>query len=157
MEASTILPAEKIKTNIDLLIAELERMAQYSPDEILLLNLDSCRARVNPLLKRTSALVHAASGGAEANEASDFIGKNFKRARLDGRDFSMSLLIAANLQGCSFYGANLLGADMRDANIVGADLSESIFLTQGQVNAARGNRSTKLPAALTHPTAWQSV
>ena len=82
------------------------------------------------------------------------MGKNFKRANLDGKDFSMSFLIMANLEGCSLKGTNFLGADLRDTNIQNTDLSESIFLTQMQVNAARGNKATQLPKHLTKPTTW---
>lgn len=39
----------------------------------------------------------------------DYTSRNFKKAVLDGQDFSMSLLIAANLEGCSLRGANFLG------------------------------------------------
>ncbi|NEC86250.1 pentapeptide repeat-containing protein [Streptomyces sp. SID12501] len=46
-------------------------------------------------------------------------------------------------------GTDLIGADLRDANLTG-----SIFLTQPQLDAAKGDISTKLPSALSRPTHW---
>lgn len=84
-----------------------------------------------------------------------FLGKHFKGKNLDGHNLSMSLLIAANLEQCSLRRTNFLGADMRDANIKNTDLSESLFLTQMQINSAKGNTATKLPAYLERPSSWQ--
>ena len=50
--------------------------------------------------------------------------------------------------------ADLIGADFRDADLSGADLTGSIFLTQAQVNAAKGGADTKLPPALSRPAHW---
>ncbi|PAE31290.1 hypothetical protein CHI06_28705 [Bacillus sp. 7884-1] len=47
-----------------------------------------------------------------------------------------------------------MGADFRDADISDANLTGCIFLTQAQVNAAKGNKHTKLPAALVTPAHW---
>jgi uncharacterized protein YjbI with pentapeptide repeats len=49
---------------------------------------------------------------------------------------------------------DLLGADLRDARLEGADLSAALYLTQPQLNAARGSRSTRLPADLVQPPHW---
>jgi uncharacterized protein YjbI with pentapeptide repeats len=48
------------------------------------------------------------------------------------------------------------GADLIGANLRGADLTESIFLTQAQLNAAKGDADTILPPSLTRPTHWSS-
>ena len=45
-------------------------------------------------------------------------------------------------------------ADLRDADIRHANLSNSIFLTQSQVNTAKGDSNTKLPKSLTRPIHW---
>lgn len=42
-----------------------------------------------------------------------------------------------------------------DTNFSNADLREAIFLTQGQINSAKGNRSTKLPKHLDYPVTWK--
>jgi hypothetical protein len=46
------------------------------------------------------------------------------------------------------------GADLRDARLEGADLSAALYLTQPQINAARGGRGTRLPRGLSAPPHW---
>lgn len=50
--------------------------------------------------------------------------------------------------------ADLIGADFRDANLSGADLTGAIFLTQVQINSAKGDNQTKLPVTLMRPMHW---
>ena len=87
-------------------------------------------------------------------QAKNYMGKNLKQKNLAGKDFSMSLLIAANLEQANLYGANFLGADMRDTNVWNTDLSQCLFLTQFQINAAKGNHHTILPPYLSRPKVW---
>ncbi|MNR51082.1 Serine/threonine-protein kinase B [compost metagenome] len=63
-------------------------------------------------------------------------------------------LIAADLRGADLRAADLIGADFRDADIRGSDLSDSLFLTQAQLNAAKGDARTKLPPSLSRPSHW---
>lgn len=154
-EAAAIVPAEELADQITALIGEYQNMTALSPMEILQIDIEEYRTRVNKILKKAGELVVQSVAPGKTDKRSDNMGRNFKKANLNGRDFSMSLLIAANLEGCSLYGTNFLGADMRDTNIQNADLRESIFLTQAQVNAARGNEHTKLPDTLSRPIAWK--
>ena len=60
----------------------------------------------------------------------------------------------------AFFGKNLTnydlcGADLRDKDLSGANLSKSIFLTQAQINSARGDAKTKLPPMITRPFYWE--
>ncbi len=50
--------------------------------------------------------------------------------------------------------ADLIGADLRGANLSGADLTDSIFLIQSQLDAAKGDPGTKLPPSLVRPAHW---
>jgi uncharacterized protein YjbI with pentapeptide repeats len=50
--------------------------------------------------------------------------------------------------------ADVAGADFRDAELSGAGLTESLFLTQAQLDAAHGDAATELPAALNRPAHW---
>jgi uncharacterized protein YjbI with pentapeptide repeats len=63
-------------------------------------------------------------------------------------------LIAANLRGVDLSWADLIGADLRDADLSGADLSNSIFVTQAQINSAKGDSKTKLPMMIVRPNYW---
>lgn len=153
LESLSLTADGRIKADIEALISENEEMTGRSPDEILHLDIAAYRAKVNQILKQVSGLI--AIDPLDGAGKKEWLGKDFKRANLDGRDFSMALLIAANLEGCSLQGTNFLGADMRDANIRNTDLSASVYLTQMQVNAARGNSNTRLPASLSLPASWQ--
>jgi uncharacterized protein YjbI with pentapeptide repeats len=113
-------------------------------------DLDAERAAVNVLLLRTSEQVRGKAG--KDRRGADLIGKRLKdlrRANLRG-----AYLIAADLRGADLRQADLIGADLRDADLRGADLTGALFLTQSQVNAARGDRSTKLPDAVDRPAHW---
>ena len=58
------------------------------------------------------------------------------------------------LRGQDLGSADLLGADLRDADLRGARLTDALFLAQTQVNSARGDEATELPAGLTRPSHW---
>lgn len=151
LEALSLVAAEQLASDIEALIIDNEQMTALSPVEILNLDVEKYKIKVNQVLRKVSEMICVNPNGKQIKE---FSGKNFKKSTLDCRDFSMSFMIGANLEGCSLRGTNFLGADMRDTNIKNTDLSESIFLTQMQINSARGNSNTKLPAHLSRPTTW---
>lgn len=108
---------------------EVARLAAATPEVILAADLGELRSRAGDLFHR----VAAASGGPSHRSA---------------------LLMAADLRDADLTGADLLGADLRDADVRGADLTRTIFLTQAQVNAARGDTATRLPDRLARPDHW---
>ena len=83
------------------------------------------------------------------------MGHRLARKDLRTYDFRGAYLIGANLQQSDLRGANMLGADLRDANVKGADLSSCLFLTQMQVNGAKGSSQTLLPIYIEMPFHWQ--
>ena len=82
------------------------------------------------------------------------IGADLRKATLKGTNLRGACLIAANLRGTDLSGADLIGADLRDTDIRGTNLTDSIFLTQSQINTAKGDSYTKLPTSLVRPTYW---
>lgn len=86
----------------------------------------------------------------------DLIGAKLKGADLHGANLRGAYLIAADLRQADLRLADLIGADLRDADLRGADLSTSLFLTQPQVNAAKGDASTRLPGSVSVPRHWAS-
>jgi uncharacterized protein YjbI with pentapeptide repeats len=118
------------------------------------------RADVNVLLLRTSEFVRAESlhkykGSKKIHgRGADFMGAKLRKANLRGANLRGAYLIAADLKEADLRETDLIGADFRDADIRGADLTGSIFLTQDQINAAKGDTRTKLPPLLTYPTHW---
>jgi uncharacterized protein YjbI with pentapeptide repeats len=92
--------------------------------------------------------------GAELKGA-DLTGRDLRRADLSGASLRGARLIGADLSGARLRLADLTGADLRGAELSGADLTESIFLTQSQLDAAKGDPRTGLPASLSRPGHWQ--
>ncbi|WP_423800929.1 pentapeptide repeat-containing protein [Neobacillus sp. SAB-20_R2A] len=137
---------------------ETESLTNLTPKEILNLDVPSHRAKVNKLFLHTSELVRTKiSPGKNINKirkGSDLIGARLRGIDLRGANFRGALLIAADLRESDLRGVDFIGADMRDADLSGANLTGSIFLTQAQVNAAKGDCYTKLPAALKTPEHW---
>ncbi len=153
IEAASLISDECLQATIDALICENEQMTRLPAEEIAQLDMQAYRRKVNALLKQVSSAVSFNPYG-EIHRENHF-GKDFRKAMLDGRDFSMSLMIAANFEGCSLKGTNFLGADIRGANLKNADLSESIFLTQMQINSAKGNSNTRISEKLSRPITWE--
>ena len=81
---------------------------------------------------------------------------NLREADLEGAYLSVADLMRTNLQGANLKGADFWMADMKDtllsgANLEGANLSEVTNLTQEQIDSARIDDRTILPAGLRRP------
>jgi uncharacterized protein YjbI with pentapeptide repeats len=140
------------------LLADIQRLTTGSRQDLLTLDVAAVRSRASPLLRRASELVRASAPGRTVNrQDADLIGAKLRGADLRGANLRGAYLIAADLRGADLRGADLISADLRDADLRGADLRESIFLTQPQVNAAKGNAATRLPAAFIRPTHWRAA
>lgn len=125
----------------------LERIRLASPEEILTVDLDEVIDEVGDVLRKVSADLR----GEEGSLRQDLIGRDLRGQALTNANLRGALLIAADLRGVDLAGTDLLGADLRDARLHGADLSRSLFLTQPQLNAARGDAATQIPPRLRHP------
>ena len=148
---------QPIHQDLQAAVKEIEALTQLSPPSVLALDVPVHRAMVNQLLLQSSKYVRAKAPLKKKTKAAarkDFFGAKLKGADLRGTDLRGALLIAADLRGADLRLADLIGADFRDADLRGADLTGSIFLTQAQVNAAKGDRYTKLPASLRKPDHW---
>lgn len=142
-------------------LEETESLTLLSAQNILNLDIPIHRAKVNGLLLQVSELVRAKSKKAKnqnkqdkIKNRSDLIGAKLRGANLKGTNFRGALLIASDLRESDLRGSDFIGADMRDADFSGANLLGSIFLTQAQVNSAKGDISTKLPSTLSIPLHW---
>ncbi|MEC3976800.1 pentapeptide repeat-containing protein [Amycolatopsis sp. H20-H5] len=154
-EASTLPQARALREQLGLALDKTEKLTNESPAVLARLDVGAHRAEVNVLLLRTSELVRATSGRRKKDRrGADLIGAKLKGADLRGANFRGTYLIGADLRGADLRLADLIGADLRDADVRGADLGECIFLTQSQVNAAKGDDATKLPPALARPGHW---
>jgi uncharacterized protein YjbI with pentapeptide repeats len=152
-EALTLPAAEPLQPELEEAYVSTEALTRTDADALATLDLQSHRADVDPLLQRTSELVRAGHRGPERRGA-DLIGATLAGADLRGANLRGALLIAADLHGADLRDADLIGADLRDADLGGADLTGSLFLTQMQVNSARGDVRTRIPAVLARPAHW---
>lgn len=152
-----------MQEKISSMISETVKLTDLDADSLMRIDLVVHRSKVNVLLSKTSELVRneARRGKKTVLKARkriagrlDFIGADLKKIDLKGEDLRGSFLIAADLRGVDLSGADLIGADLRDADIRGANLSNSIFITQGQINSAKGDSSTKLPISIIRPAHW---
>jgi uncharacterized protein YjbI with pentapeptide repeats len=154
-EALSLPAARPIRTELQQALDETEVLTQGSPEAVAEVDVAEQRGRVNVLLLRTSELVRAeVQGRKKEHRGADLMGAKLRKADLRGANLRGAYLIAADLTGADLRSADLIGADLRDARLAGADLTGAIFLTQPQVNAAKGDAATKLPAALTRPAHW---
>lgn len=162
-EALTLQPVRSIHGALRSMLDETERHTHLSLDAIVELDVAGHRADVNTLLLKASELVRAeACRGQKAHSGrrktfgrgADLIGADLRKIDLRGANLRGACLIAADLRGTDLSGTDFIGADFRDADLRGADLSRGIFLTQGQLNAAKGDAGAKLPPSLMRPTHW---
>ncbi|ANP51138.1 uncharacterized protein YjbI with pentapeptide repeats [Streptomyces griseochromogenes] len=138
-----------------------ERLTRQTPEELAALDVAAHRQEVNVLLLRTSELARAGLAGpkgkkgkAKDRRGADLIGARLRGADLRGASLRGAYLIAADLTGADLRGADMIGADLRDADLTDADLTGAFFLTQPQLNAARGSAGTRLPRSVTRPVHW---
>jgi uncharacterized protein YjbI with pentapeptide repeats len=154
-EALTLQPAHSLHDELSLALEETERLTHNSPAALMELDIAAHRRDVNALLLRASELVRAQVRHKKKDyRGADLVGANLKGTNLRGANLRGAYLIGADLRGADLRMADLIGADFRDADLRGADLTETIFLIQSQLDAAKGDTETKLPPSLTRPTHW---
>jgi hypothetical protein len=115
------------------------------------------RAVVNKVLLRTSRLVRGKQPKKKERRGADLIGARLRGADLAKANLRGAYLIGADLRAADLRQADLIGADLRDADLRGADLTGALFVTQSQINAARGDHTTRLPKAITRPSHWTAA
>lgn len=138
----------------------VDSLTRLAPREILGLDLDSVQDEVNAVLRPASDSIRraqrrgAAALPARIRAGADLVGARLASSDLRGADLRGALLIAADLAGADLRGADLIAADLRDADLSGADLTGTLFVTQMQINAARGDSRTRLDDLLLRPSHW---
>ncbi|MFF8673933.1 pentapeptide repeat-containing protein [Streptomyces sp. NPDC015242] len=154
-EALALPAARSLHDELRTALERTEELAGGTPEQLAALDVAAHRQEVNVLLLRTSELARAGTKGRRKDRrGADLVGARLKGADLRGATLRGAYLIAADLTGADLRGADLIGADLRDADLTDADLTGAFFLTQPQLNAARGSAGTRLPASLTRPGHW---
>jgi Pentapeptide repeats (8 copies) len=150
VEAESLAPS--LAAEVRALRALTERLAGGTPGELAAVDVGAHRAAVGELLSRVSEQVRGS--GRPDRRGADLMGRDLRRSTLRDASLRGAYLIGADLRCVDLGAADLLGADLRDADVRGADLAGCLFLTQPQVDAARGDMSTRLPGALRRPAHW---
>ncbi|MFF0160934.1 pentapeptide repeat-containing protein [Streptomyces sp. NPDC005263] len=154
-EALTLPAARPVHADLREALERTEALTRGTPEELDALDVGEHRQEVNVLLLRASELVRAGVGGRKKNRrGADLMGARLKGADLRGANLRGAYLIAADLTGADLRAADLIGADLRDTDLTDADLTGAFFLTQPQLNAARGGPGTRLPGSVTRPVHW---
>jgi uncharacterized protein YjbI with pentapeptide repeats len=145
---------------------QIDALTRDTAQTLLAVDVDALRGEVNPLLLRASELARAAEvpvdgpgrgqvqGRRKNHRGAHLIGSRLRGAKLRGASLRGALLIAADLSDADLRDADLIGADLRDTDLCGADLRGALFLTQPQLNAARGDARTKVTDPLQRPSHW---
>jgi hypothetical protein len=152
---------EPIADTLDTMYRRVETLTAGSAEEILALDVEEVRDEVNEVLSEASTLVRTGARDGRSRKLSarirsgaDLAGARLSGQDLRGADLRGALLIGADLSRADLRRADLIAADLRGADVRGADLSESIFLTQMQLNAATGDARTLLPESIQRPAYW---
>jgi uncharacterized protein YjbI with pentapeptide repeats len=163
-EAVTLKAATSISSELEAALIETRQLTDLDKDLILKLDLTTHWSKVNKLLLKASELVRADTiNGEEISQFQgkkilgtklDLIGAELRETNLVGANLRGAYLIAANMQQCDLKGVDFIGVDTRDTDFRGADLSGSIFLTQAQINVAKGDAKTILSDRLERPAHW---
>ncbi|WP_203361920.1 pentapeptide repeat-containing protein [Bacillus sp. REN10] len=162
-EALTYELSHTLRDKLQQQLAHLQSLTEMDAERLLSLDMSMCRFPVNELLLETSEYVRSELSlkvfvikKGKSCRGVDWVGKNLKGKDLRTMDLRGAYLIAADLRYADLRGVDFIGADLRDANLSGADLSTSMFLTQMQINSARGDNRTILPPHLQKPVHWLS-
>jgi uncharacterized protein YjbI with pentapeptide repeats len=155
-EARALPAAAPLSDVLDEALAETDRLAAGTPEELAALDVEAHRRSVADLLRQVSDRARARRPGPD-HRGGHLLGARLRGADLRRASFRGALLVGADLRGADLRGADLLGADLRGADLRGADLRDALFLTGAQIAAARGDAGTRLPPTLPRPGHWTAT
>jgi hypothetical protein len=147
------LAAEQAQ-QIQVLQTEVTMLTLGTAEELVAVDRGALRRRTGELLLQVSSVMRRPVQADRDFTRADLIGRHLAGRDLRRASFLGALLVAADLSGGDLRGADLRGADLRGADLSGADLTDCLFVLQSQVQAARGDQSTRLPQHVTTPAHW---
>jgi uncharacterized protein YjbI with pentapeptide repeats len=103
---------------------------------------DFAGARLRQSDLSLSVFNHTSFAGADLRDVNGY-GALFTDANMAGADMTNATFVGAYLEG-----ANLRGARLSGVNFSGAEMERAVGLSQGQLDAACGDDSTRLPHGL---------
>ena len=157
-EALALPFTDPFRDDLTELSVATRRLTLAGPDELIALDVTGHRDRANAILLRVSSRVRDRAGYAGADHrGADLAGRDLRMTDLAGASLRGALLVGADLRGADLSYADVTGADLRGADLAGADLATSLFTSQPQLDSARGDARTKLPARLRRPSHWPAA
>lgn len=154
-EAGALDAAGPLRAEIAAAQQETSRLADGDADALCALDVAGFRDGVNGVLQRASALAREpVAANALDRRGADLVGADLRGADLHGANLRGAYLLGADLRGAGLRLADVTGADLRAANAAGTDLSQTLFLSQSQVDAMNGDDETRLPAQRSRPAHW---
>lgn len=153
LDATTLPAAAGLRGPLAAALASTEDLAAAGADALAAVDLDRHRESVVPLLRQVSALAREGLVGPDLAGA-DLVGRSLVGRDLRGASLRGARLVGADLRGADLHLADLTGADLRGADVRGTTLATALFMTQPQVDAARGDAGTDLPQTLLRPPHW---
>lgn len=162
-EALERCEGKRLRRGLKEALMVIDRQTFLEPDALTKIDVNALRMTANALLIEVGEQVRGSFGNGKAAPQSvkkqlgryaDLAGANLSRMNLKGANLRGAVLIAANLSYSDLSGTELIGADLRDANLSGANLENALYLTQAQVNSAKGDLQTRLPEMLDRPVHW---
>lgn len=154
-EAVALRPPADLLAELDRVRAETAALSAGDPARLRAVDVAAQRERINPLLSRASEAARS-PGGAD-HRGAPLLGADLRRVDLRRANLRGALLVGADLRGVDLGLADVTGADLRGADLRGADLRTTLFLHQAQLDAARGDVRTALPATRTRPAHWTAL
>ena len=156
-DALALPAARSLHTELRRALDETDQLTHSDAQTVAGADVVALRDQINVLLTRASELARAEVPGRNRNHrGADLIGARLAGADLRGANLRGALLVAADLRGADLRLADVIGADLRDADLRGADLGGCLFLTQAQLDSAKGDAATRLGPGSRRPPHWLS-
>jgi hypothetical protein len=154
-DAMTWVPDPSLDEELSVAFVRMSELTDGDAASIERLDIEAHRRTANALLVGASGLARAGSRSvAVDHHGGDLIGRNLAGADLSGANLAGAFLIGADLRRSDLRRADVRGADFRAADVRGARLDGALFLTQSQIDAARGDTATCLAADRQRPEHW---
>lgn len=155
-EALELEAAQAMHEELRSAVTRTEQLANLPAAELVALEVEPQRQGVNELLRRASSLARrVVRVDAPDYAGADLVGAVLRGKDLRGANFRGACLIGADLSEANLRATDFTGADLRDTDVRGADLRTALFLTQSQLDAAKGDAATTIPTSRKRPAHWQ--
>lgn len=139
-------------------LMDVEKLHKSSTSTLLLLELERILSSKEAILTSTPSLLQQEVARlirmATQSFTKNTMKKNMSHQTLTKVNLANASMIQYDCSHTIFHEVSFIGADVRDCNVCNADLRHTYFLTQAQVNVMKGNKQTKLPSHLKHPSHW---